>query len=90
MELKSINPLLKTWTSLLFNKQNGKLIGAQFAGERAATWGNFAALAIIKGLNAEELANFDTSYSPSVENFWTGITTAARKLIKMKEEKKKT
>jgi len=80
----------KTCTSLLFNEQNGKLIGAQFAGERAATWGNFAALAIIKGLNAEELANFDISYSPSVENFWTGITTAARKLIKMKEEKKKT
>jgi len=79
----------KTWTSLLFNKKNSNLIGAQFAGERAATWGNFAALAIIEGLNAEELANFNTSYSPSVENFWTGITTAARKLIKMKEEQKK-
>ena len=77
----------KIWISLLFNKQN-KLIGAQFAGERAATWGNFAALAVIEGLNVEELANFDTSYSPSVENFWTGITTAARNLIKMRKGKK--
>jgi len=79
----------RTWTSLLFNKQNSNLIGAQFAGGSAATWGNFAALAIIERLSVEELANFETSYSPSVENFWVGITTATRKLIKMEEEQKK-
>ncbi|MGQ9781723.1 MAG: FAD-dependent oxidoreductase [Nitrososphaeria archaeon] len=70
----------KLWTSLLFDAKDNRLIGAQFAGEKAATWGNFAALAILKEMNIDELADFNTSYSPVVENFWTGITTAARKL----------
>jgi NADH oxidase (H2O2-forming) len=75
----------KLWTSLLFNKKDNRLIGAQFAGEKAAVWGDFAALAVLKMMDIDELADFNTSYSPAVENFWTGITTAARRLRSSRE-----
>ncbi|MEM3403552.1 MAG: FAD-dependent oxidoreductase [Nitrososphaeria archaeon] len=72
------------WTYLIFDSKTNRLIGAQLAGERASTWGNFAALAILQGLNVDDLANFSNSYSPSVENFWAGLVVAAKKVRELK------
>jgi len=69
----------KTHVNLIFDGESRRLIGAQVIGRRAATWGNFLALAVIKEVNVEEMAYFCNSYSPSVEEVVAAVIVAAKR-----------
>lgn len=69
------------YINLIFDSENKILIGAQMIGKRAATWGNFLALAIIKEVKIDEIAYFCNSYSPFLEEPITAIVRAAKTII---------
>lgn len=71
---------MKTYINLIFDSENRKLIGAQMIGRRAATWGNFLALAIIKEVKIEEITYFCNSYSPFIEEPIAAVVAAAKRI----------
>lgn len=70
-----------SYINLIFDGENKRLIGAQMIGKRAATWGNFLALAIIKEVKIDEIAYFCNSYSPFLEEPIAAIVGAAKTII---------
>ncbi len=68
---------------LVFNEENGKIIGGQvIGGEEVAQRVNLISLAIQSSLTAEELASMDTCYSPPVSDTIDPISRAAEIALK--------
>ncbi|MCX8188354.1 MAG: FAD-dependent oxidoreductase [Nitrososphaeria archaeon] len=71
----------EAYIKLIFDRENKKLIGAQLICKRAATWGNFLALAIIKEVKIDEIAYFCNSYSPFLGEPIAPIVMVAKKIM---------
>ena len=74
-------------TKLVVDSGSGQLLGAQFVGPGAASWGNLATMMMSQGIHISALAYLETNFSPPVQNFWPSPVVAARRITRLLKSK---